>query len=150
MAAAITKGQVKMIHTLKGALGLPESIYRSALAEWYQVTSCKELTAEQAEGMIQKLRGYAVELGSWEERPNKQTKYDDLADRLEMASPPQLRKIEAMWAEVSRIEEPESRKRALRSLLERIAKVSDLRFLDAEGAGKVINALNAMKKKKAA
>jgi hypothetical protein len=47
---------------------------------------------------------------------------------------------------VSRIEDPKDRRKGLRSFLERVVKISDLRFLDQDGAGKIINALSAMQK----
>jgi hypothetical protein len=147
----ITKAQIKIVHSLKNALRLDDPIYREILDTWFQVGSSKDLTAAQAETVIRELKGMAVSSGVWEERSARKKKFDEWENRRgAMATPPQLRKIEAMWQEVSRIEEPEGRKKALRSFLERIAKVSDLRFLDFEGAGKVINALTSMRKRKAA
>jgi hypothetical protein len=148
---AITKAQIKMIHCLKSALEIDDPTYREILDTWFQVGSSKDLTAAQAETLIRELKEKAVSAGVWEQRPVRKKKFDEWEGRRgDMASPPQLRKIEVMWSEVSRIEDPEGRKKALRSFLERIAKVSDLRFLDFEGAGKVINALNSMRKRKAA
>jgi hypothetical protein len=149
--ASITKNQIKLVHSLKSALQLDDPTYRSILDEWFKVTSSKELTMTQAEVLIRELKDIAVRAGVWEQRPARQKKFDEWDGRRgNIATPPQLRKIEAMWQDVSRIEEPECRKKALRSFLERVAKVSDLRFLDFEGAGKVINALNSMRKRKAA
>jgi hypothetical protein len=49
-----------------------------------------------------------------------------------------------MWQEISRAPEGKERAVALRTFINRIAKVSDLRFLDSDGAGKVLNALKTM------
>ncbi len=150
-AAKITKNQIKMIHTLKSALCLDDPTYREILSERFQVESSKEFTISQAEELIRALRERAVLSGVWESRPDQRKKFDEWEHRTGgMATPQQLRKIEVMWRDVSRIDEPEGRKKALRSFLERVAKVSDLRFLDFHGAGKMINALHSMKKRKAA
>jgi hypothetical protein len=53
-----------------------------------------------------------------------------------------------MWADNSRVPDAEGRKKALRAFILRVAGVSDLRFLDDEGAGKVLNALGAMDRKR--
>lgn len=151
MKATLTKTQIKMIHSLKNALQLDDPTYRSILDDRFQVGSSKDLSLNQAEVLIRELKEIAVRTGVWKQRPGRKNKFDEWEGRRGgMATPPQLRKIEAMWQEVSRIDEPEGRKKALRSLLERIVKVSDLRFLDSEGASKVINALSSMQKRKAA
>lgn len=147
MKTAITKNQIKMVHTLKNALQLDDPTYREILDTWFQAASSKDLSTAQAEVLIRELKDIAVSAGAWEQRSPREKKFDEWQNRRgDMASPPQLRKIEAMWQEVSRSEDPDGRKKALRSFLERIVKVSDLRFLDVKSAGKVINALTAMKK----
>lgn len=146
----IARAQIKMIHCLKNALQLDDPTYRQALENRFHVSTSKDLTSFQAEELIRELKEIAVSAGRWTEQPPGKKKYEEWEGRCGMASAPQLRKIEIMWREVSRIDDQEGRKKALRSILERIAKVSDLRFLDAGGAGKVINALNAMRKRKAA
>lgn len=150
MKNAITKAQIKLVHCLKSALQMDDPTYRQALENRFQVSTSKDLTSFQAEELIRELKGIAMSAGLWTEQPQRKKKFEEWEGRRGMASAPQLRKIEIMWGEVSRIEEPEGRKKAFRSFLERIAKVSDLRFLDADGAGKVINALSAMRKRKAA
>ncbi|MBK5274592.1 MAG: regulatory protein GemA [Desulfuromonadales bacterium] len=152
----ITAAQIKKIHVLKGSLALDNDTYRAMLAEQFRVASSKELSSIQATAFITDLEQKAVAAGLWEKRntfPAKGTrrnqvkKFEDLeARRGNMASPAQLRKIEAQWSDVTRAETPETRKKALRHFLERVAKISDLRFLDAAGAGKVINALTVMQR----
>jgi hypothetical protein len=78
------------------------------------------------------------------ERPKR---FDNMDNRPGMASGAQLRKIEAMWSDISIIPEAEPRARALRRFITSVVKVSDMRFLNMEDAGKVINALNAMQKR---
>lgn len=142
--APITAVQVKKIHALKNAMDIDDDLYRFILGDMFQVASSKELDKHQAGRLIEEMEAKAVELGRWERRPDKRERFRNLARRAGMASPEQLRKIEAMWSEVSRVPQPEERTKALRHFIERVAKVSDLRFLDIEGAGKVLNALKAM------
>lgn len=144
---AITAGQIKKIHALLHAMRVDDATYRAILFSSFRVDSSKELNYFQAESLIQDLEAKAISAGVWEKRTASK-KFEEWGRRRGgMASPPQLRKIEAMWEDVSRAETLEDRKKALRSFLTRVAKVSDLRFLDSEGAGKVINALTAMQNK---
>jgi len=144
----IQKYQVKKIHALKSALQWDEETYRAVLCDGFGVTTSKELSTVQAGLLIRNLESKAIALGVWVLRNGKSKKHDDLNGRGGMATPPQLRKIEATWQEVSRASDPASRSKALRTFVMRVAKVSDLRFLDQDGASKVINALNKMKDQK--
>lgn len=156
--STITSGQIRKIHALKGALALDDDVYREVLAVGFGVRSSKELSLHQAKGLIEHLESKAVAAGMWERRGEKPSctpkycsgqgkKYDDLGQRNgDMATPKQLRLIDALWSEASRAETAEERKKALRHFITRIAKISDIRFLDMAGAQKVINGLNAMTK----
>lgn len=145
---SITSGQIKKIHTLKNRLGIDDATYREILVTSFRVDSSTKLDVTQADSLIHDLEGKAVAAGTWEKRKPPEKKFSDMSRRVGMASAPQLRKIEAMWQGISRAQSLETRQKALRSFVERIAKVSDLRFLDQEGATKVINALNKMSKSK--
>jgi hypothetical protein len=134
--------QIKAIHALKNAIGMDDASYRLLLQEFSGVTTSKALTMRQAEALIQDLKCKAGQ-EAWTRKEGG--RHADLEGRPGMASPAQLHKIEATWDEVSRAEDTEARAKALRSFIQRVAKVSDVRFLNREGAGKVINALKAMK-----
>jgi len=146
--AAITGRQIKQVHVLKNCLGLDDPTYRTVLREGFRVDSSKQLNTVQADLLIRDLELKAVAAGVFEQRPGRRKKFEDLSGRGGMATPAQLRKIEAMWQDVSRASDPEQRRKALRSFVERVAKSSDLRFLDQDGAGKVINALKKMSQPK--
>jgi len=141
---AITPGQIKKIHTLTTALGIDDATYRAALGASFGVSTSKALNYEQAQDFINDLEAKAMAAGRWKKRPRRK-KFQELRHRAGMATDAQLRMIEAIWFEVSRATDDEGRRKALRKFLFRIAKVSDLRFLDSDGAGKVINALKSMK-----
>lgn len=154
-AKPITSAQIKRIHTIIHILNISDDNYRAALDSRFNVTSCKNLTLHQAHTFIDELEKLALKIE--QEQYEKQRKearqqeeperFSNLDNRPGMASAPQLRKIEAMWQDISIIPEPDARGRALRHFINRITGVADMRFLDSEGAGKVINALNAMQKK---
>jgi hypothetical protein len=146
--AMINSTQIKKMHALKNALKMPDSAYRKLLfTEFYPATSSKNLTFEQAEEFINNLEAMAIDMGAWEKYEGRE-KYENLGFRQGMATPAQLRLIEALWNDVSVITESKSRQKALRSWLQKRFKVSDIRFLDSTATKKVIYALNHMKKQK--
>lgn len=140
----ITPLQIKAIHAIKGALGMDDECYRAMLQDVAGATSSKNLSWQQAESVIDDLKRKAGQ-ESW--KKGRTDKYRNLDGRAGMATSAQLRKIEATWDEVSRATDPEQRAKALRAFIFRVAKVSDIRFLDRPGAGKIINALEAMSRK---
>ena len=159
IAKLITAAQIKRIHTVIHILGVSDDNYRAALDSRFGVGSCKDLTLMQAKSFIDELERLALKTD--QERHQKQCeathaeaerpkKFDDLDNRPDMASGAQLRKIEAMWQDISIVPEENARGRALRRFIQRITGVMGLRFLDTQMAGKVINALNAMEKREAA
>ena len=77
--------------------------------------------------------------GSMKER------FEDLGHRDGMATPGQLRKIEAMWMDVSKMPTYAARERALNGFLKRITGVENLRFLEDWMVRKVIIAIEHMK-----
>lgn len=157
-AKPITAAQIKRIHTIKHILNISDDNYRAALDSRFNLTTCKDLTLHQAISFITELEKLASKVqterfqtqrdeAKQKAEEAKPKRFDNLDNRPGMASAPQLRKIEAMWQDISIIPEPDARGRALRHFIKRISGVADLRFLDSQGAGKVINALNAMQKK---
>ena len=145
--AAIDGTQVKLIHTLKGALRLDDATYREMLAGRFRKTTSKDLTHSEAADLIREMEAHAVSQGVWR---RKEKKYDRFGGRPGFASPKQLRMIEGMWKDVSRAATAEDRALALRHFLLRIVGVEDLRFLEPEHVRKVVNALKTMKAAKAA
>jgi hypothetical protein len=108
------------------------------------VTTCKHLTQSQAAELINRMEGEAVALGVWQE-PGSRKRFDDLGVRPEMASPRQLRMLEAMWMAVSRQSTREEKERALNKFIKRIAGIDHITFLGPVEARKVIRAIRAMK-----
>lgn len=145
MVKPITPGQVKKIHTLIGALGIDRKLYREVLKNRFGVASSKDLVSFQAGILIDELEERALQAGVWKKSEFRE-KYDGLDGRPQFASTSQLGLIKDTWNKVSRMETPELKAHALRKLLFKVAKVSDLRFLTKQGAGKVITALRQMEK----
>jgi hypothetical protein len=143
----ITLKQIKKIHALKNRLGWSDAEYREYLMAESDgfITSSKELSEEEAERLIQKMEYMAIARAVWKKYEGKR-KYEDLGNRPYMASPAQLRKIEAMWKEICRKDE-RTRLRALRTLLEHKFKVSDIRFLEEHQVRKVLKLFEQLKMK---
>lgn len=154
----ITLAQVKRIHVVKHLLGISDGDYRSCLETRFGVTSSKDLTLLQAKSFIGDLDQLALKLQgerhhaeyekaihkAEEPEAQKPKRFDNLDNRPGMASGAQLRKISAMWSDISIIPDYDARGRALRRFILRTANVADMRFLTMEDAGKVIEALKAM------
>lgn len=139
-----TAEQIKKIHTLKGALGLDDGTYRDMLADKYGASSSKGLNVLQAADLIDDLTEKAVSAGVWTVRRGR-AKYDDLKGRDKLAATPaQLRMIEAMWRDVSRMTTDEDRAKALRSFVHRIVGVNDLRFLLKADVQRLVKSLENM------
>ena len=135
------KAQIKKIHTLKSKLQLREEVYRDMLAN-YGVDSSTRLKIGQATDFIQTLSHQAEKQGVW---TTKKKKYDHLWNRNKnMASPAQLRKIEAMWKNVSRFENYRQRAEALDKFINRIVGVTNILWVEKSHVEKLIKAIEAM------
>lgn len=149
----ISPSQIKRIHSMIHELQINDCVYREILSSRFGVTTSKDLTLHQASTFIDELAQKTREktLKRFSENKtfgNGSMKHNELGGREGMATPPQLRKIEAAWGDVSVTTDPAKRIQGLRHFIQRIAGVSALRFLDWQGASKVINALTAMQEAK--
>ncbi len=145
MQEPITAKQIKKIHTLISKLKMSDSEYRFLLSE-YWVNTSKDLSYIEAQALIQRLEERALKAGVWSRYSERgKIRYEDLGKRQGMATPKQLRMIEAMWKEVSHIHNIERRQMALRRFIFRIVGVSDMRYLEAHHVPKVMKAIKAMK-----
>lgn len=136
-----TQLQIRRIHTLKTFLCMSDEVYRKMLQS-FQVCSSKNLTDAEATILISTLQERADKL------KYKLKKYDELKDRDEkMATPLQLRKLEATWNEIQRLK-TNGRKTSLKSYLKNHFKVDNLKFLSKARAGKIISVLERILSKK--
>jgi hypothetical protein len=151
-AESITPMQIKKIHALKNRLGWTDEQYREYLMTEGDgfALSCKDLSEDEAEKLIRKMELAAAAKGVWKRFGSGGVKkYDELGERPGMASPKQLRMIEAMWAEASKYKRnTEARERALRYFLHRIAGVDRLEFLEQGQVQKIIKAIFKMKERR--
>ncbi len=138
--SAIRIDQIKAIHTVKGSIGMTDDAYRDMLWDSFRVKTSKALDAVQAARLLIHLNRLAGRTGR---------RFEHLGERgRDMASPKQLRMIEAMWAGVSRAEGASARASALNKFIARITGVTDIRFLPKYDVRKVIRALKSMKQQK--
>lgn len=140
---------IKKIHALKNALALSDDEYRLTLFHNFRVDSSKFLTNSQSEELVRGLESEAIQRGVWTKFEGK-SRFESYGQRSGMATPAQLRKIEALWKDVSDIKDQKSRVKALRTFLDRHFMVADLRFLDQNKTKKVIHTLNNMVMRKKA
>lgn len=130
--AASTKQQRIQIKATQRRIAMNNEEYRTALEANYGVTSCTQLTEAQAAQFLNFLNGKAT---------GNKAKYEELADRPGMASPAQLRMIEAMWQEVSWSADKAA---ALDKFLQNRFRISALKWLPAWKVGKVKAAIEAI------
>jgi phage gp16-like protein len=146
----ISPRQIKIIHTIKGKLGLDDAAYRTLL-RGYAVQSSKELTWREAEELIEELNRKAGNppLSPLKVRGEAEgrgvMRYSDLDNRPGMCNGKQARMIEAMWMAVSRMATAEEKQSALWSFMRRICGVDHFRFLKSYQVQKVVKAIETMK-----
>ncbi|TDX60780.1 uncharacterized protein DUF1018 [Methylosinus sp. sav-2] len=132
-----TAKQVAMLHVAKKQLGLDDETYRSILKKVGGAESAAELDRYGYEEALAEFK----RLGFRATSPNR-----SFGLRRGMATPEQVGLIRKLWTEWAAGEEPE---KGLDAWLERSFHVSALRFLPADKAGKAINGLRAMLRRKA-
>ena len=142
--------QIKRIHGLLNRIGVSDEDYRARLEEEFGVRTCKKLSSTQAGKLIRNMESLAKEMGIDVGGRSKRTRRREWARRPGMATPAQLRKIEAMWSGVSRQRTAGEKRKALGAFLEKRFGVSDLAFVTHEMPGKIIHTLEVMKKQKQA
>ncbi|MDD3012639.1 MAG: regulatory protein GemA [Candidatus Gastranaerophilales bacterium] len=141
----VTKAQIKKIHTLKNILGLDDELYREMLSK-FDISSSKDLSISDACTFIDILEVQAIGINKWQ-KPKE--KFDELSDRADMATPAQLRKIEAMWIDFLKMSygkevKGNTARKSLRKLLRRLYHISDLRFLERDKVSKVLKTIQSM------
>lgn len=139
-----TPAQIKIIHVLKGVLGLDDDTYRDVLGS-YGAKSSKDLDFNRAKSLIERLQAQATSMGRWKPQ-NTRVGRTNNPNRPGWASYKQLGMIRGMWASVSRAPEGDARDRALDHFIERRFNVARLNWLPAAQVPKVIKALEVMQK----
>jgi phage gp16-like protein len=135
-----THSQIKQIHTLINVLGLDDELYRDMLAS-FGVCSSKDLTVTEAQIFIEILNDKVKST-----KINCHKKYDDFYSRDEiMATPPQLRKIEAIWKDISNHTSKKELQKSLRTFLYNRFHISDIRFMTKSRASAIIPILEKIK-----
>jgi hypothetical protein len=109
------------------------------------VSSCKKLCVTDADAAIKILQSIAVEKGVWNE-PGTKHEYRGA----QFAAPNQLRKIEAMWADVSYVKDFNKRKAALEKLLLNKFDIGKLEWVKRTQVSKIIRMLKNMRERQAA
>lgn len=128
--------QYRQIHGLARLLGMTDDAYRDMLFDRYSVRSCKDLSSGQRFALIKSLR---------EQVHGNVAEFNDLVDRKKhLATPKQLRAIDAMWAKVSRATTPADRKNALNAFVKRLTGIDNVRWITMHDARTLIRAINTM------
>lgn len=132
---------IAKIHIAKKELKLSDDDYRLILFSATQKESCKDMTSAELSEVLKEMesRGFKPIKTS---KPNK-TRFNDLANRADMASPAQLRKIEATWMSHPRVRH--KTEYALRQFINHKFRIAHLRFVTSAQVGKILTAIEAIK-----
>lgn len=129
----ITRKQLGLIHIAKTKLGYSDARYRHTLIHFAGVESAKDLDQESFDAIM----GFFEYQGFQPITPPPLKNAP--GERAGMATPAQLDFIRDMWRRYSGEWDD-----GLSTWLEKSFGISDLRFLDANGASKAITALKRM------
>lgn len=133
------------IHIAKKALAMSDEAYRRTLRQITGEDTARNLSAIQ----IAKVLNHFHRLG-WKPEPGEPAKaiqkerkrFDDLGSRPGMATPAQLRKIEALWMTGRGIRA--KTRRAMRHFLGNRFGISDPRFIDSRRVTPILAAIKRM------
>lgn len=133
-----TPAQVKMIHVLKNDLHLGNDEYHNLLSASYTpgdgpINSSKELSIEQASAIIRALEHLIDQTPA-------------IRDHV-YASDKQVKKIFALWRQVTIAHDDEGVRKTLQSFLEHHFHVRDINHLPKKKVPKIIKALTSIKNK---
>lgn len=134
----ISAKKLSLVHIAKSRLRLGDEAYRAVLWGAAEVESAAELDEYGFEAVMDRFRQLGFE-SDFHAR--------GMGERVGMASDKQLELIRTLWAEYT---DNQGTDASLGKWLDRIFKVSALRFVTYEIAPKAIAALNKMNARKAA
>jgi hypothetical protein len=137
---------IKLVHTLKHAIGLDESEYRAVLYS-FGVESSKQLSHELALSLISKLEAIGITKGVWK-KSQKKLRWDDFAGRPDMATPAQLRMLEGLWVSVSRQPTLKEKQESFHRFLQNRFGISRVEWIESVQVGKIRKTIMAMVKQK--
>ena len=144
-----TSAQRQKIGYMRKLLGINEDTYREILFQYNGAESSKDLSVYDANILLNQLRDKAKEAGLFDPKASttmKQYKYNNLGWRANRATPAQLRKIEAMWFDVSYAKNDEARQKGLNTMVKKITGKDNINFITANDVKKVIKAITEMQK----
>ncbi|HEX4196748.1 MAG TPA: regulatory protein GemA [Caulobacteraceae bacterium] len=130
------KSKLALLRVAKAQLGLGDDDYRAILENFGGTHSASHLDGRGFDAVMDRFRGLGFTSSS---------RRRSFGERDGMASPGQVAAIRKLWTAYADAPTEAS----LNAFLERQAKVSALRFLNASKAGPVITALKAMVERKA-
>lgn len=141
----ISKDQIKIIHTLISKIPVSDEDYRAMLGG-YSVSSSKDLSFEDAKEFVDILSKIAEKKGVYVKNGGGKARFSSMGNRDERAYPAQMRKIEAMWSDVSYMTTAEDKRSALNSFLSRRFGIDRIEWLPRNMVGKVIKSISSIKK----
>lgn len=148
MAVMATNYQKSAIKSYQKLIGIDDDCYREMLLFRFGKSSCTELTTAEAQEFMDELKEKARLYGLY--KPKKKSfnkyKYNNLGEREGMATPKQLRMLNASWMTNDNVREKTDS--AFESFICRIAKVEKIEWLKKTDVNKCKLAIDNIKAKK--
>jgi len=143
------KKQRQLLHMLAGKLGYDRETYEAILLTKYKKASSTELYFYEANELIKEWQEKAIKAGVWDKgwyrqkqpQAEQKERFNNLKNRSEFATPPQLRMLEALWMDKANVKT----EKAFHSFIKRIVKVDHPRFLLREHVQKLKKAIENLR-----
>lgn len=138
--------QVTKIKMAQKHLGIDDDTYREMLFNSYlsrsgkPALSCTALSREQADHFIEVFKNLGW--NDYSDKFRKKLKYDEFKSRKDftLATPAQMRKIDANWSIYSR----EKKDSSMNKFIKRITGVDNITWLRKEDVSKVLKAIESL------
>jgi len=135
----------RTIHALVALIGMPDEDYRALLWDRFRASSSKDLSAAQANDLVAALHALLpADQRTAHPRPQAaagaRRRFENLGDREDMATPAQLRMLEASFVQRSRALDLASKQLAFRNWLSNRFGIERVEWIPRDQVGKILRA----------
>lgn len=135
----------RTIHALVARIGMPDEDYRALLWDRFRASSSKDLTSAQTNDLVAALHALLpADQRAAHPRPQvaagARRRFESLGDRDDMATPAQLRMLEASFVQRSRAETLADKQAAFRAWLRNRFGIDRIEWIPRDQVGRILRA----------
>lgn len=139
----------RTIHALVARIGMPDEDYRAMLWDRFRAASSKDLSASQVQDLVAALHALLpAEERKAHPRPQiaagARRRFKGLGDREDMATPAQLRMLEASFVQRSRAETLADKQTAFRAWLRSRFQIDRIEWIPRDQVGRILRATQSI------